>query len=57
VRDERKKARTLNACGVDKFKAYAELAKDAGIVKIDYERLGEERISLDPTIRIKAGYI
>lgn len=57
VRDERKKARTLNACGVDKFKAYAELAKEAGIVRIDYERLGEERISLDPTIRIKAGYI
>ena len=57
LRDERRKARTLNACGVDKFKAYAELAKEAGIVKIYYERLGEERISLDPTIRVKAGYI
>ena len=57
LRDERRRTRTLNACGVDKFKAYAELAKDAGIVKIYYERLGEERISLDPTIRVKAGYI
>ena len=57
LRDERRRARTLNACGVDKFKTYAELAKDAGIVKIYYERLGEERISLDPTIRVKAGYI
>jgi hypothetical protein len=57
VKDERRKARTLDACGVDKFKAYAELAKEAGIVKIYYERLGEERISLDPTIRVKAGYI
>ena len=57
LRDERRKARTLNACGVDKFKAYAELAKEAGIVKIYYERLGEERISLDPAIRVKAGYI
>jgi len=57
LRDERKKARTLNACGVDKFKAYAELAKEAGIVKIYYERLGEERISLDPAIRVRAGYI
>jgi len=57
LRDERKKARTLNACGVDKFKAYAELAKEVGIVKIYYERLGEERISLDPAIRVRAGYI
>ena len=57
VKEERKKARTLDACGVDKFKAYAELAKEAGIVKIYYERVGEERISLDPTIRVKAGYI
>lgn len=57
LKDERRRARTLNTCGVDKFKAYAELAKEAGIVKIYYERLGEERISLDPTIRMKAGYI
>jgi len=57
VKDEKKKARTLDACGVDKFKAYAELAKEAGIVRIYYERLGEERISLDPMIRVKAGYI
>jgi len=57
VKDERKKARTLDACGVDKFKAYAELAKEVGIIKIYYERVGEERISLDPTIRVKAGYI
>jgi hypothetical protein len=57
VRDERRKARTLKACGVDKFKAYAELAKEAGIIKIYYERLGEERISLDPAIRVRAGYV
>ena len=57
LRDERRRARTLNACGVDKFKAYAELAKGAGIVKIYYERLGEERVSLDPIIRLRAGYI
>lgn len=57
LKDERKKARTLTACGVDKFKAYAELAKEAGIVKIYYERLGEERLLLDPTIRVRAGYI
>ena len=57
LRDERKKARTLTACGADKFKAYAELAKEAGIVKIYYERVGEERLLLDPTIRVKAGYI
>ena len=56
LKDE-KKERTLIACGVDKFKAYAELAKEAGIVKIYYERLGEERLLLDPTIRVKAGYI
>lgn len=54
---DEKKARTLTACGVDKFKAYAELAKEAGIVKIYYERLGEERLLLDPMIRVKAGYI
>lgn len=57
LKDEKKKARTLTACGVDKFKAYAELAKEAGIIKIYYERLGEERLLLDPTIRVKAGYI
>lgn len=57
LKDEKKKTRTLIACGVDKFKAYAELAKEAGIVKIYYERLGEERLLLDPTIRVKAGYI
>jgi hypothetical protein len=57
LKDERKKARTLAACGVDKFKAYAEFAKEAGVVKIYYERLGEERLLLDPTIRVKAGYI
>ena len=55
LKDEGRKARTLAACGVDKFTAYTELAKDAGIIKIYYERLGE-RILLDPTIRAKAGY-
>jgi len=57
LKDAGKKARTLNACGVAKFKAYAELAKDEGIVEVYYGRPGEERMSLDPTIRVKAGYI
>ena len=57
LRDERKKTRTLNVCGVDKFKAYAELAKEAGIVEIHYKRLGERRISLAPLIRVRAGLI
>jgi len=57
LKDGGKKARTLNACGVTKFKAYAELAKDVGIIEVYYGRPGEERMSLDPTIRVKAGYI
>jgi len=56
LKDAGKKARTLNACGVAKFKAYAELAKDEGIIEVYYGRPGEERMSLDPTIRVKAGY-
>ena len=56
LKDGGKKARTLNACGVTKFKAYAELAKDEGIIEIYYGRPGEERMSLDPKIRVKAGY-
>ena len=56
LKDGEKKARTLNACGVAKFKAYAELAKDEGIIEVYYGRPGEERMSLDPTIRVKAGY-
>ena len=56
VEDGRRKARTLKACGVDKFEAYAELAKEAGIVKIYRDQPGGERISLDPTIRVTAGY-
>lgn len=57
LKDEKRKARTLGVCGAEKFKAYAELAKEAGIVKIYYERVGEERLLLDPTIRVTAGYI
>ena len=57
LKDGERKARTLNACGVIKFKAYAELAKDEGIIEVFYGRPGEERMSLDPTIRVRAGYI
>ena len=56
LKDAGKKARTLNACGVLKFKAYAELVKDEGIIKVYYGRPGEERMSLKPKIRRKAGY-
>jgi len=50
------RARTLNACGSINFKAYAKLAKDAGIVEI-YEVPGKlATMSLNPTIRVKAGY-
>ena len=41
------------ACGVDKFEAYAGLANEAGL---HHERPGEI-ISLDLTIRVKAGYL
>jgi len=51
-----KMARSLNACGVNKFKAYVELARDAGIVEIFYGRPWEERMSLNPAIRVRAGY-
>jgi len=56
LKDGRRRVRTLNACGVSKFKAYAKLAEDAGIIEIYYGLPGEERMSLDPTIRVKAGY-
>jgi len=56
LKDERKRARTLVACGVRKFKAYAEIAKNEGIIYIYYGEPGEERVSLDPAIRVKAGY-
>ena len=46
---------TLNACGVGSFKAYAKLAKDAGIVEI-YGPAGKQTMALDPTIRVRAGY-
>ena len=46
----------LNACGVRKFKAYAELAKNAGIVEICGQP-GDETMSLHTTIRLKAGYV
>ena len=50
------RARTLNACGVSKFLPYAKLAKNAGIVEI-HELPGKQTtMSLNPTIRVKAGY-
>ena len=49
------RARTLNASGANNFKAYAKLAKEAGIVEI-HGPAGGETMSLDPTIRMKAGY-
>ena len=50
------RARTLNACGVINFRAYAMLAKDARIVEI-HELPGKlATVSLDPTIRVMAGY-
>ena len=55
LQDAGRRARTLSACGAPKFKAYAELARDAGIVEI-YGQPGKETMSLDPTIRVKAGY-
>jgi len=45
----------LNACGVSDFQAFAKLAKDAGIVEI-HGRGGKQKMSLDPTIRVTAGY-
>ena len=50
------RARTLTACGVVNFKAYAKLAKEAGIVEF-YGLAGKQTMSLNPTIRVKAGYI
>ena len=49
------RARTLTACGVSKFKPYVKLAREAGIVEI-YGEAGKESMSLNPTIRVKAGY-
>jgi len=47
----------LNACGASDFQAYAELAKDAGIVEIRGWRLGgKQTMELDPTIRATAGF-
>ena len=49
------RARTLDACGVSDFNAYAQLAKNAGVIDI-HGLPGEETMSLDPMIRVKAGY-
>jgi len=49
------RARTWNACGVSTFGAYAQLAKDAGIVEI-HGWGGKQTMSLNPTIRVKADY-
>lgn len=51
-----RRVRTLDACGVGSFKAYVQLAKEVGIVDI-CGLPGKQTISLDPTIRLKAGYI
>ena len=56
LEDGDKMARSLIACGVSKFKAYVELARDVGIVEIYYGRPWEERISLNQAIRVRAGY-
>ena len=49
------RARTLGACGAINFKAYALLAKEAKIIEIN-GLAGKQTMSLDPTIRVKAGY-
>ena len=49
------RARTLGASGAINFKAYAMLAKEAGIVEI-HGVGGKQTMSLDPKIRVKAGY-
>jgi len=53
--DGRKRTTVLEACGVSNFRACAKLAKDAGIVEICGQG-AKQTISLDPTIRVKAGY-
>ena len=57
LRDERRRMKTLTACGVDRFKDYAELARDEGIIDIYHGWPGEDRVSLNPAIRASAGYI
>jgi len=47
--------RTLNAAGVHTFWDYAQLAENAGIVEIRW-RSQKRTISLNPTIRVRAGY-
>ena len=54
-KDVRKRTTMLKACGASNFKACAELAKDAGIVEIRGQG-AKQTLSLDPTIRAKAGY-
>lgn len=46
--NEMVRLRTLGAIGAIKFKPYAEAARDAGIVTIRCDRVGEERMSLCP---------
>jgi len=48
LKNEMVKARTLGAIGATKFKPYAESARDAGIVTISCDHVGEERMSLNP---------
>ena len=47
----------LDTCGLSKFKTYAELAGEAGTVEIYLSGSGEEKIPLDPAIRVNVRYI
>jgi len=53
--DARKRAAMLKACEASNFKACAELARNAGIVEICGQGT-KQTMSLDPMIRVKAGY-
>ena len=54
-KDGRRRTTMLKACSASNFKACAELAKGAGIVEIRGQG-AKQTMSLDPTIRVKAGY-
>jgi len=54
-KDVRKRTAMLKACGASNFKACAELAEDAGIIEICGQG-AKQTMSLDPTIRVKAGF-
>lgn len=48
LKNELVRDRTLGAVGALKFKSYAEAARDAGVITMKCERVGEERLSLCP---------